>query len=357
MLLIKRLRRKIGRLRADNRVHKFCAGRDGVYLTKREFPELTSEEWAQCKAAWPSIKLKKEDMAWARIYKAECGFSPYMIGLYQCCAIRKVMNPKIELHAFDNKALCDVYFPELQFAAAYVRRIKGVLYDGELKPITFEQAVETLLTKECYFIKPALDTCQGTGVEKVDITGDEAADRKAIAESFERQRFDFVAQEPLKQHPAVAALNPTSVNCCRITTIYINGRFASSTVLKIGKAGAVRDNWNVSYLVKVSDDGTLADFGYDNDLNKVTRTDNGISFGGFKLPRFDEMLSSVEHYHKSYFPNCGMIGWDVILDENDKVRLIEMNITMPGFLAEQLCCGTFFEPFAKEINERIKAGR
>lgn len=177
--------------------------------------------------------------------------------------------------------------------------------------------------------------------------------KKAIKEIFGRQTEDFIAQEVIKQHSAVAALNPSSVNCCRVTSIYINGKYDYSTILKIGKKHGFRDNWNSSYIVGVSKDGVTNDVAYDDAINKVYQTDNGLKIGGFKLPKFKDMTDAVEKYHKKYFPNCGMIGWDILVDDKDDIRLMEINVTVPGFVGEQLCCGAFFEPFAKDINERI----
>lgn len=56
----------------------------------------------------------------------------------------------------------------------------------------------------------------------------------------------------------------------------------------------------------------------------------------------------VKKYHQKYFPNCGIIGWDLLIDEDDKVRIIEVNLDYPG--AEvQLCSGTIFKSFRDDI--------
>lgn len=353
MTIINAVKSRYNRHRRRVLRHKRCAQKDSVLLTKGVFPPLTKEEMQQYKKTWPSIDIKEMDTIWARVYKREHGFSPYFVGLYQCCVIREVLNPKPQLHAFDNKAMCDVYFPDIKFARPFVRKIADVFYDRDMHPLSLQQAVDVLLNKKEYVIKPALDTMQGTGVYKVELNGDEKQREEKILSSFANQKKDFVAQEVLKQHPDIAKLNPTSINCCRVTSIYINGKFDTSTIFKVGKKGGFRDNWNSSYFIAVSDCGVLADVGYDDSINKVTHTDNGISFGGIQLPQFNRMIEMVEKYHKKYFPNCGMIGWDVFVDDKDEVRCIEMNITIPGFVGEQLCCGTFFEKYADDINAKI----
>ena len=336
------------------KLHDYCTKKDAVLLKCNDFQPLSSEELCQCQKIWSNIDLKRRDTVWLSIYKKEHGFSPYMIGLYQSCVIRAALNPKMELHAFDNKALCDIYFPDIQFAKAYVRRISGVLYDASMNVITTEKAVNTLIDKGQYIIKPALDTMQGSGVEKVVLEGSGKEAEKKVLDSIRRQPRDFVAQEVLVQHPSVASLNPTSVNCCRVTTIYIDGKFDHSTILKIGKQGGFRDNWNTSYLVGVNKEGFTNDVAYDNAINHIYHTDNGIKIGGIKMPLYNEMIDLVESLHKRYFPNCGMIGWDVMVDIDNQIRFVELNVTCPGFVGEQLCSGTFFEPFADLINNRLK---
>ena len=350
MRIVKKLKSKLRKQIKLNQRHNYCARKDSVLLSKVDLPKLTNEEMALYKKTWPGIDLKEMDTIWARVYKKEHGFSPYFVGLYQSCVLRDKLNPKLQLHAFDNKAMCDVYFPEIHFAEPYVRRIAGVFFDQGMNQLSLQEALEIIKSKNEYIIKPALDTMQGKDVAKVVLSGSDKDKEKQILDSFAEQKKDFIVQKVLKQHPDVEKLNPTSINCCRVTTIFINGKFDYSTILKIGKKGAFRDNWNSSYLVGVSKDGVLNEVGYDDSLNKVYNTDNGIKIGGIKLPKFDEMISTVERLHKKYFPNCGMVGWDVIVDDQNNISFIEMNITIPGFVGEQLCCGTFFEPFVDDIN-------
>lgn len=276
-----------------------------------------------------------------------------MVGTYQSCLIRDVLNPINQLHAFDNKAMCDVYSPEIHFAETFVRRIAGVYYDACMNCISLDKAVEILKAAREYVIKPALDTMCGAGVEKIVMKDDDANPIQTIKLSIERQPNDFIAQEVLVQHPDIAALNPSSVNCCRVTTIYIDGKFDYSTILKVGREGGFRDNWNSSYIIGVSKDGITADVGYDDKVNRVYDTDNGLKIGGVRLPKYKEMISMVEHLHERYFPNCGMIGWDVMVDDKNEIRFFELNVTCPGFVGEQLCSGVFFEPFAEMINRRM----
>jgi len=61
------------------------------------------------------------------------------------------------------------------------------------------------------------------------------------------------------------------------------------------------------------------------------------------------LLSAVESYHKLYFPQCGIVGWDVVIDNNNIPKVIEANLSIPGIPAEQLCSGAFFKDVRDEL--------
>lgn len=120
-------------------------------------------------------------------------------------------------------------------------------------------------------------------------------------------------------------------------------------MLKIGKKGAHIDNWNSGYLVGINSDGRVKEKGWDDKLSPVYQTDNGIAFKSIQYPCFQELLQSIESYHKKYFPQCGIVGWDVIIDHQNTPKVIEANLAIPGIPAEQLCSGPFF----KEVHDEL----
>ena len=348
---IKKIKRRI---LSPNDMQNIRYGRNGFekkYLTYGDFPEITEDELDQIRKTWPMWKIEKDDLIWSRVCKKFHGFSPYIIGNWHTYLLRQEFNPYEQLSSFEYKGLFDVYFPEIPFPKSFVRRIQNVYYDLDMQVISKENAVDILSQYDAYIIKPSFGTNQGKGVEKVDLSVVDK--KKRILKSFDDQKSDFIAQEVLEQHPDVAALNPTSLNCCRVTSVYIDGKFGLSTVFKIGKIGSNIDNWRCAYFCGVCQDGTLSQYGFTNDLKVVEQTDNGITIRGFKLPCYKDIVALVEKCHKRYFPNCGMIGWDVLVDKNNSVRVIEMNLTVPGIVAEQLAAGDFLKDFRDVIVKRL----
>lgn len=319
-------------------------------------PDLTAEEYKLLQKTWPCFKFSKKDVLWARVYKKEFGFDPYYISVgYHSILIKKQLNPYKQICSLENKALVDVYFPEIPFPQAYIRCINNILYDKDMNVISFEEAVRILEEKKRFVIKPALYTMQGHGVKKVDLQQvDTSSIHDWLRELFQNATGNFIIQEVAKQHPDIARLNPTSLNSCRITSIFLGGKYTYGAMLKIGKMGSNVDNWNSSYLVGISKDGFLNNIGWDNKIHSVYKTDNGIQFGGIRYPCFDSVVSSVEFFHKKYFPQCGVIGWDIFIDNNNKPIVIEANLVIPGITAEQLCSGPFFKDVRDEVVKRIK---
>ena len=318
-------------------------------------PELTPEEYLLLQKTWPCFKFSKKDVLWARVYKKEFGFDPYYISVgYHSILIKKQLNPYKQICSLENKALVDVYFPEIPFPKAYIRCINSILYDKDMNVISFEEAIRILIEKKQFVIKPALFFMQGHGVKKIDLEKVDDVSEKWFKELFQNASKNFIVQEIVIQHPDIARLNPTSLNCCRITSIYLGGKYTYGAMLKIGKKGSNVDNWNSSYLVGINKDGVLNDVGWDDKIHSVTKTDNGIQFGGIKYPHFDSVVSSVEVFHKKFFPQCGVIGWDVFIDDKNQPIVIEANLVIPGITAEQLCSGPFFKDVHDEVVKRIK---
>ena len=320
--------------------------RDRRFIKEHSLPKLSKNEWNSLKAAWPCFKLKESDLIYLKLYKKEHGFDPYFISDYPLQLILKRTNPLKQVEALQHKGLVDVWFPELNFPEVYVRCIAGILYDKDMNIITPEDSLRIIKRKDLFIIKPTVDTGCGKGVKRIttkDKTDNELND---ILKSYKR---DYIVQEAIKQSKEIEYLNPTSLNTCRVTSIHINGKWSSSTIFKVGKKGADKDNWSSSYFIGVNEDGTLKDCGYDNNLKKVYKTDTGIVFKNIKLPKFEEMISFTKKYHLKYFPQCGIVGWDIFIDSENNVRVIEVNLDSPGVVGEQIASGTFFKDFRDDI--------
>lgn len=317
------------------------------------FPKLSHSEIEEIKRVWPCFHVDRfNTLSFNRLTKRENGFSPYYINTVQIHALLDEVNRQEQVTSLTNKAMCDVFLPEIAFPEVFVRCIGGIYYNRKMERITYEDAIKELMGHEMFIMKPSIGSSGGAGVRKV-----KTEDKTTLAEIIQTNCNEWVAQEVLQQEPIMASMNPSSVNSCRITTIYLKGRFGYSACVKIGKKGSNIDNWFTSYFVGLSSDGKMNEFGYDKQLNKVDKTDGGVNIKGMKVPFFDKMLYDVERWHKYYFPMCGIVGWDIMVDISGIPRVIETNLTHPGVIAEQLVSGPFFEPFHDVICDLVNKRR
>lgn len=320
--------------------------RDKNLLKEHSLPKLKKNEWELINKTWPCFKLKESDLIYSKLYKKENSFDPFFVSDYQIQLILKKTNPRVWVEALQHKGLFDIWFPELNTPHIYVRSIAGVIYDNNMNVITLHNAVDKIKGVESFVIKPTIETGSGVGVKKVNTSKLNDKEFKELLVSYKN---DYVVQEVVKQHKSIEELNPTSLNTCRVTSVYINGKWGCSTIFKVGKKGADKDNWNSSYLIGVSEDGKLKECGYDNKLNKVYQTDLGHNFSGMQLPEYSKMIAFTKEKHIKYFPHCGIVGWDILVDSDNEVRVIEVNLKSPGVVGEQIASGTFFKEFRDEI--------
>lgn len=335
----------------------FFVTRDAWMVNTLNLPHLTKNEIKEANNTWPFVKVDEKDLIWLRVYKKEYGFNPYFVTDYQLLHILRKTNPYKQVVSLQNKAMLDVYYPDIEFPHNYLKCINGTLWNGEGKLLGCDGAlgVNYLIDNgvNAFIIKPTVETGCGKGVRFVDLEQIDGR-KEFLTTLLVSYGMNYVVQEVLQQHPAVQALNPTSVNCCRVTTLFFNGEFDYSTIIKFGKRESHVDNWNKGFLGGVSDDGVVNETAFDSKLSKITETDTGVVFGGLKLPCFVDMITCLKQWHIHYFPQIGVIGWDVVVDNVNRVKVIEINLDSPGVVGEQFCSGTFFKKHRSTINNMFR---
>ena len=77
--------------------------------------------------------------------------------------------------------------------------------------------------------------------------------------------------------------------------------------------------------------------------------DNHIKFKGYKIPRVLEMIEFAKSNHYR-IPNMGIIAWDLTLDAEENIVIIETNIQCPSIWFPQYSTG---EAFFGENTEKM----
>ena len=162
------------------------------------------------------------------------------------------------------------------------------------------------------------------------------ADMSAVWEEYGGR--PFLMEAPIRQHPAMAAVNPGSVNTIRL----IAARHGDSVQpigagLRTGGGGQVVDNFHhggTAYPLDL-DAGIVTGPGIDLEGNAVLRHPvTGHIMPGFQVPMWDRVLDTVRRAAVTV-PNVGYVGWDIAVTEEGP-ELIEGNINYPGNTIIQL---------------------
>ncbi len=201
-------------------------------------------------------------------------------------------------------------------------------------PDCTEEKLRTFLQKpETFLLKPT-DGMQGRNIRLFhpgDITPEEFIDRYGGTNCL-LERF-------IPQHPAMATLNPTSVNTVRIITVRYRDRLLLlGAGLRCGGPGAHVDNYHTggsAYPIDL-DTGVISGPGktLDSESALILNPSCGEVMPGFRIPHWDILLEQVKK--AAYIPeHIGYVAWDVAITE-DGVEFVEGNVDHPGVTIIQL---------------------
>ena len=175
------------------------------------------------------------------------------------------------------------------------------------------------------FIKP-LEGSKGKGTHIYSYT-DETQSVSYLNELLEEGSL-WMVEERIKQSAAMGQWNETSVNTIRIPSFLRGGKFSVIwTRMRMGKKGAIVDNAGSGGIVVNVDPqtGIVTSDGIDESHNHFDKhPDCGLTFKGWQVPRWDELLKTVEELHRTVFNKHIYIAWDFALTDDGWV-VIEGN--------------------------------
>lgn len=201
----------------------------------------------------------------------------------------------------------------------------GVLFDASYNIISLESMVETLMQIDSFFIKPSIDSDSGHGCELIKTS---ELTNKEIKNIILQTGSNYVIQERIINQDDIAVINPTSLNTFRVVTYFLDGKiYVSPIILRIGRNNSFCDNAHAGGLfVAVSDNGDIISDGI-TEYNErvVTHPNSGISLKGYHIKNVNKIIDSAQRI-ASLFPHVGVIDWDLTLDANEDVVVVEGNM-------------------------------
>ncbi len=250
---------------------------------------------------------------------------------------------------------CNLKFiiPSSHRPEVILQKIDGHYLLEDNTEITVDEARDILKRTKSFIKKKARGSGGGYGVVKVCWESVKNPDA-LLDELLESE--DLVFQEIVLQNVFLASFNPDSVNTFRLLTLNINGRCTLlSSFLRMGAKGSFVDNLRSGgVLVGINRDGVLHDFGITKDYSKYYKSPTGIEFRGIRVPMWDQIQQQILDFHRK-IPYANLIGWDVTVDKDNQVIVIEINLDSAEIEAHQVFNGPVFGDRFDEIRQYIEA--
>ncbi|TMP50781.1 hypothetical protein CWB58_14510 [Pseudoalteromonas sp. S201] len=226
-------------------------------------------------------------------------------------------------------------------------------YTG-LNSVNAEVVLDTI-TVDAIVIKPVIDSCQGAGVnvinistnKKFEMSGKTYNSKELLKKLFSEYSGSYLIEEKIQQHSFNHRLYPEAVNTIRVDSLLAKSGevIINSAYLRIGRNGRKIDNWSgkqggIGVNVNIQN-GTLNSQGIDYSKNLYTEhPDTHVSFSGLVVPYWEEIINIVKDAALQ-FPNLRALGWDIALTE-DGPLILEVNADY-DILAQQTCTQAFGE--------------
>ena len=290
---------------------------------------LTEEQIQEVKDFWKPYEFAyQNDWRLQAMYSAISGkFDPSYFGFG---LQRYLLLPFFNHTTFQmigDKSFTHLFFPEAKMPRTLLINCGGEYLDEHRNRIHYQEAVDVLfkqLENSRYgegVIKPA------RGGEGKDITFLSRTLKKSELENIlKRYGRDYICQEVIKNHESFARLYSGSLNTLRMCTFLWRDevKFAGA-VLRMGTTKRV-DNWSQGGLAcGVDASGRLQKYAFTEKGEKVTaHPATHCVFEGYKLYKFQEATELVKHLHAK-IPQQKYISWDITVDEDGDLELIELN--------------------------------
>ncbi|MGN1382659.1 MAG: sugar-transfer associated ATP-grasp domain-containing protein [Eubacterium sp.] len=325
--------------------------KDDLQYAKKGDRELTEEEKEEISEYWKQYSFAvTPDFRTFQAYYNRTGihdprFVPYCFRRLFAAILR---NEKYRT-AFQDKMYLPKIYPHIRQPGMIMIKNSEYILDGDYLPIQIEEGAERISRILDQGKEAVLKSTHSMG-GGISVMFLKDLNKQEIEAVLKKYYGDFLVQEAVKQHPAMAALNPSTVNCLRIITFLFQGEVhALSALVKIGSPDARVDNYKHGGLICGIDmeTGKTKPYALDTAYNRVTETPSGADLSeGYTIPFFHEAVKAAvrSHYDTAV---AKMIGWDIAIDSEGPV-LIEPNFSC-DYKMNQVVSGPLFGDLADAI--------
>lgn len=176
-----------------------------------------------------------------------------------------------------------------------------------------------------FFSKPYRGSF-GIGAEIINVNSNQNI--KKLFENLKSK--DRILEEVVKQHEALQAFCPDTINTVRVNTFLDvhNVVHILTTGGRFGRVGKVVDNFHGGGLSVIIDPktGIIISDGINRIHERLQKhPDTGKIFKGFQYPYWEKLRATIKYMAKS-IPQMRHIGWDIAINNDGEIVLIEANI-------------------------------
>lgn len=234
-------------------------------------------------------------------------------------------------------------------------KVKGFYLDAENHPTTCDKVLEALHNHGRLFIKPSVDSMGGRSCVLAEIKeGIDVKSQQPLVEILQQMGDDFVVQECLVCHESLREIYPKSVNTFRVFTYRWKDQiYMAPSVIRMGKGGMDVDNATQGGIFAgIKEDGQLYDYAVTKYGQRYyEHPDTALRFEDCKLSLFPKVIDAAMKLHHA-LPQVGVSNWDLTLDADGDVVLIEGNLRCGSPWLSQMSTGLPF--FGEHTAEMLK---
>ncbi|MFD1615612.1 sugar-transfer associated ATP-grasp domain-containing protein [Gelatiniphilus marinus] len=219
-----------------------------------------------------------------------------------------------DLNALQNKIFASKLFPD---RAYYVN---GLWTTADYAVIPQKKVAEFLFKTSPKIVYKTDNSLRGLGVHFFSKDNFEINKVMALGNG--------IAQQYIKQHAFFNEIVSGSVATIRLTTYIDEDGEVSlrSGFLRLGRTTDTHVKSLTHLRVPLNTEtGEICKIGYDTNMHTIEKhPDSNYVFNKSIIPHFNKCIASVTNLHK-LMPFSRTIGWDLIVDENTEVKIMEWN--------------------------------
>lgn len=218
--------------------------------------------------------------------------------------------------------------------------INGLFLNTNSEVIEPNDIKELLFEKNDRIVYKLESSFQGKGILFFD---KESFSLKKI-----RNLGNGVFQKFIRQHPFFDQFNKSAVGTIRLTTVLNNNAEVElrAGYFRFGRTGDTHVMSSRQMRIPINiEKGCLWNKKvafYPSTKFTDTLPDNNIDFAGLELPYFKNCVEEIKKMH-SAIPYIRCIGWDLIVDDNNNLRIIELNGNHNGITLSEMVQGPCFK--------------